>query len=356
LPGGPVLFVTDEQLVSLSVTDAAREALEEGGREVILFDSVEADPSRATLEAATEAGRSAGVKSVVGFGGGSPMDVAKLAAYLLGSDDDLDTIWGVDIAKSQRLPLVLVPTTAGTGSEATPISVITCEGGVKLAVNARPLTADWAVLDPQLTIGLPREVTAATGIDAIVHAVEAYTSARLKNPVSDTLAREALRLLSSNLLTACTEPLNVAAREAMLLGAHLAGLAFSNAPVAGVHALAYPLGGLHHLPHGVTNALMLRHVLQHNAEAAREHYAELATIVVPECEAEGSQARVALLIHRLGQLVSDSGIATRLRDHGIDIGEAPTLAREAMKQTRLLVNNPCEITEADALRLYEAAW
>jgi len=356
LPGGPVLFVTDEQLVSLSITDAARETLEESGREVILFDAVEADPSRTTLEAATEAGRSAGVKSVVGFGGGSPMDVAKLAAYLLGSDDDLDTVWGVDIAKGQRLPLVLVPTTAGTGSEATPISVITCEGGVKLAVNARPLTADWAVLDPQLTIGLPREVTAATGIDAIVHAVEAYTSARLKNPVSDTLAREALRLLASNLLTACTEPQNVAAREAMLLGAHLAGLAFSNAPVAGVHALAYPLGGLHHLPHGVTNALMLRHVLQHNAEAAREHYAELAPIVVPECEAEGSQARVALLIDRLDQLISASGIATRLRDHGIDVAEAPTLAREAMKQTRLLVNNPCEITEADAQRLYEAAW
>jgi alcohol dehydrogenase class IV len=356
LPKGPVLFVTDEQLTGLGITDAARDALEASGKPVTIFDKVEADPSRATLEAAVEAGRSAGAASVVGFGGGSPMDVAKLAAYLLGSDDDLDSVWGVDIATGQRLPLVLVPTTAGTGSEATPISVITCEGGVKLAVNSRPLTADWAVLDPQLTVGLPRGVTAATGIDAIVHAVEAYTSARLKNPLSDALAREALRLLTTNLLTACDNPRDIAAREAMLLGAHLAGLAFSNAPVAGVHALAYPLGGLHHLPHGVTNALMLRHVLQHNAEAARDHYAELAPIVVPECEPEGSQARVALLIDRLDQLVRESGIAPRLRDYGIDIGEAPLLAREAMKQTRLLVNNPCEITEADARRLYEAAW
>jgi len=356
LPEGPILFVTDEQLVSLGLTHATRKSLEDSGRKVVQYDGVEADPSRTTLEAATELGRAAGVASVVGFGGGSPMDVAKLAAYLLGSGDDLDSIWGVDIAKGQRLPLVLVPTTAGTGSEATPISVITCEGGVKLAVNARPLTADWAVLDPQLTIGLPRGVTAATGIDAIVHAIEAYTSARLKNPVSDALAREALRLLSTNLLTACTEPQDITAREAMLLGAHLAGLAFSNAPVAGVHALAYPLGGLHHLPHGVTNALMLRHVLQHNADAAREHYAELAPILVPECEGEGSQSRAALLIDRLDRLVTESGIATRLRDYGIDIAEAPTLAREAMKQTRLLVNNPCEITEADAQRLYEAAW
>ena len=356
LPNGPVLFVSDEQLVGLGITDLARVALEESGRTVTLFDRVEADPSRATLEAAVEAGLSAGVRSVVGFGGGSPMDVAKLAAYLLGSGDNLDDVWGVDIAKGPRLSLILVPTTAGTGSEATPISVITCEGGVKLAVNSRPLSADWAVLDPELTVGLPPGVTAATGIDAIVHSVEAYTSARLKNPISDALAREALRLLTPNLLTACEEPANIAAREAMLLGAHLAGLAFSNAPVAGVHALAYPLGGLHHLPHGVSNALMLRHVLQHNAEAARDHYAELAPIVVPECETEGSQSRVALLIDRLDQLVRDSGIAPRLRDYGIDIAEAPTLAREAMKQTRLLVNNPCEISEADARRLYEAAW
>jgi alcohol dehydrogenase class IV len=356
LPPGSCLFVSDEQLVQLGLTATACQALEESGRSVVLFDKVEADPSRATLEAAVAAGREAAVASVVGFGGGSPMDVAKLAAYLLGSGDDLDSIWGVDVAKGQRLPLVLIPTTAGTGSEATPISVITCEGGVKLAVNARPLTADWAVLDPKLTIGLPRGVTAATGIDAIVHAVEAYTSARLKNPVSDALAREALRLLTGNLLTACSDPGEMAAREAMLLGAHLAGLAFSNAPVAGVHALAYPLGGLHHLPHGVTNALMLRHVLQHNAEAAREHYAELAPIVVPRCEAEGSQARAAMLIDRLDELVHESGIATRLRDYGIDVSEAPMLAREAMKQTRLLVNNPCQITEADAQRLYEAAW
>ena len=356
LPEGPCLFVTDEQLIKLGLAEPALEALEVSGRHPTVFDKVEADPSRATLEAAIEAGRAAGAVSVVGFGGGSPMDVAKLAGYLLGSGDVLDEVWGVDIAKGRRLPLVLVPTTAGTGSEATPISVITCEGGVKLAVNARPLTADWAVLDPQLTVGLPRGVTAATGIDAIVHAVEAYTSARLKNPLSDALAREALRLLTGNLMTACEEPRNIAAREAMLLGAHLAGLAFSNAPVAGVHALAYPLGGLHHLPHGVTNALMLRHVLQHNSEAAREHYAELAPIVVPDCEAEGSQARVALLIDRLDELVRESGIAPRLRDYGIDVAEAPMLAREAMKQTRLLVNNPCEITEADAQRLYEAAW
>ena len=356
LPEGPCLFVTDKDVLGLGLTDACRAALEEGGREIILFDSVEADPSKETLLAAVDLGRRHDVTHVVGFGGGSPMDVAKLAAYLLGSGDELDSIWGVEIAKGQKLPLALVPTTAGTGSEATPISVITCEGGVKLAVNARPLIADWAALDAGLTLGLPKHVTAATGIDAIVHSVEAYTSARLKNPISDALAREAFRLLTSNLITAIEEPRNVPARSAMLLGAHLAGLAFANAPVAGVHALAYPLGGIHHLPHGLSNALMLRVVLQHNSEAARELYAELAPILAPECEGQGSQARCATLIEGLDRLVAASGVKPRLRDHGIAECDIPMLAKEAMKQTRLLVNNPCPIEEEDARRLYEAAW
>lgn len=356
MPGGACLFVTDKDVLRLGLTDGCRSALEESGRKVVLFDSVEADPSRETLLAAVDLGRRHDVTHVIGFGGGSPMDVAKLAAYLLGSGDNLDEVWGVDVARGVRLPLALVPTTSGTGSEATPISVITCEGGVKLAVNSRPLIADWAVLDAGLTFGLPAHVTAATGIDAIVHSLEAYTSARLKNPISDALAREAFRLLTANLLRAIEEPRNVEARSAMLLGAHLAGLAFANAPVAGVHALAYPLGGIHHLPHGLSNALMLRVVLQHNSEAARELYAELAPILAPECEGQGSQARCALLIDRLDGLVAASGLKPRLRDHGIPESDIPMLAREAMKQTRLLVNNPCPIEEADARRLYEAAW
>ena len=356
MPAGPCLLVSDSDIVRLGLLEGCRAELTRTGRDAVLFDSVEADPSRETLMSAVELGRSAGVRSVIGFGGGSPMDVAKLAAYLLGSGDDLDSIWGVDIAKGERLPLGLVPTTAGTGSETTPISVITCEGGVKLAVNARPLVADVALLDPELTVGLPRHVTASTGIDAIVHAVEAYTSARLKNPISDALAREALRVLTANLVTACNEPNNLDARGAMLLGAHLAGLAFSNAPVAGVHALAYPLGGIHHLPHGLSNALMLRPVLEHNAEAARELYAELAPIIDPGCEQAGTQGRVRSLIDGLERLCCETGLKLRLRDHGVPQTDVPMLAKEAMKQERLLVNNPCEITESDAQRLYEAAW
>jgi len=353
LPAGPCLFVTDAPLRALGLADAALRALDESGREARIFDAVEADPSRDTLMAAVAAGE--GCASVVGFGGGSPMDVAKLVAYLLGSGDELEAIWGVGKATGARLPLVLVPTTAGTGSEATPISVITVGGSLKLAVNSPPLVADWAVLDPELTVGLPRAVTAATGIDAMVHAIEAYTSARLKNPLSDLLAREALRLLAANLQRACDSPGDREARAAMLLGAHLAGVAFANAPVAGVHALAYPLGGHFHVPHGLSNALMLTHVLGHNLHAAMPLYAELGTLLDPELEPLGTQAQAQGFVQRMEAMCRHAGVPRRLGEVGVTAAHLDLLAAEAMKQERLLVNNPCPITEADARRLYEAA-
>ncbi len=355
LPQGPCLFVTDGRILSLGLARAALESLEAAGAEPVIFDSVEADPSRETLLAAVESGRARGCVSAVGFGGGSPMDVAKLAAYLVGSGDDLDTLWGVDKTQGERLPLILVPTTAGTGSEATPVAVITLGGAEKKGVSSRALVADLAILDAGLTLGLPRPVTAATGMDAIVHAIEAYTSARLKNPMSDLLAREALRLLDANLLTACERPEDRKAREAMLLGAHLAGVAFANAPVAGVHALAYPLGGHFHVPHGLSNALMLPHVLGHNMAAAMTSYAELGRWLDPSLERLGAQAQASAFVERLRSLSQAAGLPQRLSDVGVAAADLDLLASEAMKQERLLVNNPCPITEADARRLYEVA-
>lgn len=355
LPQGPTLFVTDAGLVSLGLVAPALDALVAAGIHPIVFDAVEPDPSRATLEAAVEAGRAAGCVSVTGFGGGSPMDVAKLAAYLLGSGDPLDELWGVGRALGRRLPLTLVPTTAGTGSEATPVSVITIGGGEKRGVSSRALVADIAILDPDLTMGLPRDATAATGIDAMVHAIEAYTSARLKNPVSDMLAREALRLLAASLIPACESPQDRDARAAMLLGAHYAGVAFANAPVAGVHALAYPLGGHFHLAHGLSNALMLPHVLTFNMPEAMPLYAELGRVIDPTLASVGVQAQAAAFVERLTSLAAQAGLPARLRDVGIAEADLPFLAREAMKQERLLVNNPRTIAETDARRMYEAA-
>lgn len=352
LPAGPCLFVTDQTIIRLGLAEGVMEKLLEGGIEPRVFAAVEPDPSRATLMAAVAAGR--GAASVIGFGGGSVLDVAKLGAYLLGSGEDLDGLWGVGRANGRRLPLALVPTTAGTGSEATPVAVIT-DGAEKKGVSSPALLPDVAVLDADLTLTLPRDVTAATGLDALVHAIEAYTSARLKNPASDMLAREALRLIDGNLLRACDMPHDRDARSSLLLGAHYAGVAFANAPVAGVHALAYPLGGHFHVPHGLSNTLMLPHVLRHNMEAAMPLYAELGRWLDPSLAAQGQQAQAVGLITRLERLAQATGLPQRLREVGVTPSDLDALARDAMKQERLLINNPCPITLVDARRLYEAA-
>ena len=282
------------------------------------------------------------------------MDAAKLAALLARSGEPLAQAYGVGQAKGPRLPLILVPTTAGTGSEVTPISIVTTGVGEKKGVVSPLLLPDVALLDAELTLGLPAHVTAATGIDAMVHAVEAYTSKRLKNPISDCLAREALRLLSGSIHQACREGTDLSARENMLIGACLAGMAFANSPVAAVHALAYPVGARFHVPHGLSNALVLAPVIRFNCVAAAPLYAELSGIVLPGVSGNEEQMAAALATY-LGDLAGQLGLPTRLRDVGIEPKDIQLLAEDAMKQTRLLVNNPREVSAEDAVSLYQEA-
>jgi alcohol dehydrogenase class IV len=252
---------------------------------------------------------------------------------------------------------MLVPTTAGTGSEVTPISIVTTGTNEKKGVVSPVILPDIALLDPDLTLGLPSLVTAATGIDAMVHAIEAYASKSVNNnPVSKILAREALRLMGANLLVAVRDGSNQEARGAMLLGAMLAGQAFANSPVAAVHALAYPLGGHYHIPHGLSNALVLPEVLRFNAPAAEHLYAEIAVDAFPELAKIGTQARAAAFADRLHRLAEECGLPMRLRDNGVTRESLPMLAEDAMKQTRLLVNNPRPLNYDDALMIYEKAW
>jgi len=356
--GERVLVVTDPGLRRLGLCDSAIASLRESGAEVTVFDEVEADPSRATLMKAVEVGQAARVTGVAGFGGGSSLDVAKLVALLLGSGEDLDGAWGVAQAKGPRLPLVLVPTTAGTGSEVTPVSIITVGEEEKRGVSSPVILPDIAILDAELTLGLPPAITAATGVDAMVHAIEAYASKNANNnPLSRMLARQALQLLGANIETAVFDGGNVAARGAMLLGSMLAGQAFANSPVAAVHALAYPIGGTFHVPHGLSNALVLPHVLRYNAPDAAHLYAEIAADAFPHLAAEeGTQGRCAAFIEELAALSKKLGMQTRLREVGIGEEHLAKMAADSMKQQRLLVNNPREVQEADALAIYRAAW
>ncbi len=352
-----VLIVTDPGILKAGLLGPTLDALRQSEIAHRVFDKVEADPPEEIIFAAAAEAVEMGAQGVLGLGGGSSLDVAKLAALLAKGGETLADIYGVGLAKGPRLPLILVPTTAGTGSEVTPISIVTTAHNEKRGVVSPFLIPDIALLDPDLTLGLPPAVTAATGVDAMVHAIEAYASASPNNnPISRALALEALRLLGANIRTAVHSGTDREARKGMLLGSLLAGQAFANSPVAAVHALAYPLGGHYHLPHGLTNALVLPHVLRFNLSAAAAAYAQLAPCVFPDI-GDGSEASVAeRFVDRLAALNVDLGLPRTLREVNVPQHHLPTLAADAMKQTRLLVNNPRPLKEADALAIYEAAW
>ena len=305
-------------------------------------------------------GKEKNTTGIIGFGGGSSMDVAKLTALILGSGEDLDKAWGVANAKGPRLPLILIPTTAGTGSEVTPVSIITVDGDEKRGVSSPIILPDFALLDPLLTIGLPSSATAATGIDAMVHAIEAYASKNANNnPISSLVAKEALVLLGGSIRKAVFDPQNIEARGKMILGSMLAGMAFANSPVAAVHALAYPLGGTFHITHGLSNALVLPGVLRFNAVDtwAAKKYSELLPFLFPEEKLDKSdQTLASIFVDNLVSLSKDLKLPQTLRELNIPKEACSSMAKDAMKQTRLLVNNPREVAEKDAFDIYSSIW
>lgn len=352
-----VFVVTDPGIIKANLLDKLLSALHAVGIAPLIYGKVLADPSERIVLEAAEMAHSGMVNAVIGFGGGSSLDVAKLVAIIVNNDQCLQELYGVNNVKGKRLPLALIPTTAGTGSEVTPIAVVTTGTSEKKGVSSPVLLPDLALLDPDLTISLPPLITAATGIDAMVHAIEAYTSINANNnPLSKMLARDALALLAGAIRTAVMNGSDLHAREHMLLGSMLAGQAFANSPVAAVHALAYPLGGRYHLPHGITNALVLPHVLRFNAIVCGQAYSELAPIAFPHLSTCPTLERPLAFIDELVLLAKDMAIPQRLRDVGVERSHLPSLTDDAMKQTRLLVNNPRPLTLSDTLHIYEAAW
>lgn len=355
--GSKVFIVTDPGIVGANLLENLLSPLQAAGIAPVVYDKVIADPPERIVWEAAELARSAGSNAVIGFGGGSSLDVAKLVALLAKGNEQLQDIYGVNLVKGERLPLALLPTTAGTGSEVTPIAVVTTGASEKRGVVSPVLLPDLALLDPGLTVSLPPLVTAATGIDAMVHAIEAYTSININNnPLSKILARRALSLLAGAIRTAVKDGSDRVARGHMLLGSMLAGQAFANSPVAAVHALAYPVGGHCHVPHGISNALVLPHVLRFNAECCSSAYADLATAAFPHLADCPLNERASAFIDELASLAKEVAVPQRLRDVGVERSQLAMFADDAMKQTRLLVNNPKPLTLADAMCIYEAAW
>lgn len=352
-----VMLVCDPGIVSLGFAGQARKVLEAAGCEVAVFDQVAPDPSSALVERAVKQAQGFKADGVLGLGGGSSLDAAKLVALLINSEQPLEDLYGTDKALGQRTPLVLIPTTSGTGSEVTWVSVITDAQQRKQAVYSPQLLPDVAILDPQLTLGLPAKVTAATGLDAMVHAIEAYTSRTRKNPISDGLATAALALLGANLPKVLANGQDLEARTAMLQGSLMAGMAFVNASVAAIHALAYPLGARFHIPHGHANALVMAPVIRFNLASAQRHYAELAAHLLPGQHFDNEASAAEAFVQAVEGLVKASGLEQRLSNLNVDQASLPVMASEVVVGIRRLIDsNPCDMTEQDVEAIYRSIY
>ena len=352
-----ILLVTDPGMLQHQLHVPILDIFQDVSVEYAIYADVQADPPEHIMLEAVSFAKQYQVDAIIGFGGGSSLDVAKVIALLADprQNQSIQDIYGVNNAKAPRLPLILIPTTAGTGSEVTPISIVTTGETTKTGIVSPILYADTAILDATFTTGLPAHITAATGIDAMVHAIEAYTSKIKKNFYADMLAKQALKLLNKNLTPVLVNGQDLEARQNMLLGSMLAGQAFANAPVGAVHALAYPLGGHFHLSHGHTNALVLLEVLKFNAPNAKHLYAELMQWLDPY--SKGSiDGLCDLFIDHIQRHLDGSGLTLKLRDLGVPEHMLETLARDAMLQTRLLQNNPREMTYEHALKIYQAIY
>ncbi len=341
-----VFIVTDAGVNGLGLLDGAKNALRDAGYSCEVFDQVVADPPESIVLAGAKRAREFGAGLILGFGGGSPMDTAKVIALLAGSDQTLSTMYGVNMAIGPRLPLMLVPTTAGTGSEVTNVAILTTGKTEKQGIVANALYADRVLLDAELTTSIPKLTTAATGIDAMVHAIEAYTSLPQKNPISDALALSALTKLKDSIEHVCLDGKDIDARENMLIGAMLAGQAFSNAPCAAIHALAYPLGGFFHVPHGLSNALVMNGVMDYNLPKADGLYGEISD----HLKLGGAGVN---LIGEMQRIKDSVGVPQTLRSVDIPGAAIEIMADDAMTKTRLLVNNPREMTLAATIKIYE---
>ena len=347
------IIITDEGLYNLGFVKKVEQILKRKNVFPCVYKKVLADPPENNIFEAVNLFKSYKADSVIGFGGGSPMDVAKAVSYFSINNIDIEKCYGVNKLNKKRTPLIQIPTTAGTGSEVTPIAIFTLKNKQKMGIVDPILYADCAILDAELTLELPKNITAYSGIDAMVHAIEAYTTKLKKNPISDALAKKALRLLGGNIRTAVEKPTNSESREKMLLGSMLAGMAFANAPCAAVHALAYPIGAKFHVPHGLSNSLVLPEVLKFNSVNIESLYCEIAADCLPDLV--GKKINIDKFILGIEKLINDLRIPKKLSDVGISQNDISYLAKDAIKQERLLINNPREVKLKDAISIYEAS-
>jgi alcohol dehydrogenase class IV len=291
---------------------------------------------------------------VIGIGGGSVLDIAKLVAAQLENDQQVKDYAGTGLLKGRKKKLICVPTTSGTGSEVSPNAILVNDDHQKIGIISPYLVPDIVYVDPLLTITLPPAITAATGLDALTHCLEAYTN-KFAQPFIDMYAYEGMKLIAAHIETAVKDGNNTEAREKLAMGSLLGGFCLGPVNTAGVHALSYPLGSIFHLAHGLSNALLLPYVMEFNLPAAPKKYAEVA--IALGCEQKSSSRETAYAgVQKIRQLIKSCGIPANLKEVNIPESAIPKMAMDAMKIQRLLKNNPREITEQDAMEIYKAAY
>lgn len=329
--------------------------LAEGGISIEVVQDIVAEPTVNDFKRILEQARRFGADSVVGIGGGSVLDVTKLVASFINSEQQVEDCFGTGFIKAKGLWFACLPTTAGTGSEVSPNAILLDEcDHLKKGIVSPYLIADAAYVDPKLTWSVPAKVTADTGMDALTHCIEAYTN-KFAHPTVDIYALQGIRLIAANLEKAVKNGHDVEAREALALGSLYGGLCLGPVNTAAVHALSYPLGGEFHIPHGLSNAILLPSVMKFNRPANLRRYAEVALALgcEPGQDADETAQHGVEFIYRLAEAV---GIPQKLTELGIPQTAVPGMAKAAMEVQRLLKNNPREVTEQDALNIYNSLY
>jgi alcohol dehydrogenase class IV len=378
LGGSKVLIITDKGISRAGLTDNLIKILEENKLNYEVWDEVEAEPSLRSIDYAIEFSRDKKTDLIIGLGGGSSIDTAKIVNLISTSGGEILDYVAPPTGQGKRvlkplMPLIAVPTTAGTGSETSPASVISLpEKEIKVGISSNLIRPNLAILDPLLTITMPPKITANTGMDALTHAIESYTTRRYdeknkpKTPserpnyggatiVTDTFAEKAIFLTGKHLRKAVFQGNNIEARSGMLLASFMAGAAFTNAGVGAVHASAYPVGGYYHTPHGLTNAILLPAVMEYNLPYNYERFAKIADLLGEEIKGKSISEAAEKSVEAVKKLSKDIGIPSGLMELGVKKEEIPNLADDCMKIQRLLVCNPRPLSKKDMEKIYQKA-
>ncbi len=355
LGGARALVITDQGVLKSGWVDKTMERLQQAALKTTLFSDVMAEPNMDFLNDAVARVREGGPDVVVGIGGGSSLDSGKMIASLLANGGKVQDYFGIELIPKPSLPMVMLPTTAGTGSEVTPNAIFTdTVAKLKKGVVSPFLLPDEAIVDPQLTVSCPAPITAATGMDALTHAIESYTSAKA-TPLTDIYATEAIRLISRSLRTAVFRGSDLAARTEMALGSMMAGVSLANAGVGAVHALAYPVGGKFGVPHGVSNSQLMPYVMEYNVLGNIQKFAEVARLMGEPVEGLAVSEAARVVVAATRRLGEDIGIPMRMSHFKVTADAIPEMSQQAFNNRRLMDNNPRALTLEEVRAIYEAA-